>query len=84
VNQTSPQITSVDLVNSTPPVAGAAATIEATVGTSPTVNAATLYYTTVEDGAHAKVAMTLTAPGQYQGEIPGQLAGTKVYYYIEA
>ena len=48
------------------------------------MNAATLYYTTVEDGAYTKVAMTLTAAGQYQGKIPGQLAGTVVYYYVEA
>lgn len=51
VNQPSPQITFVSLNE---PVAGAEATIVAVISNSPAINTATLYYTTVEDGAHSK------------------------------
>lgn len=84
INQDSPSISSARLLPSTPPAAGETASIVATIGARPAVNAVTLYYTTVEDGAYTKVPMTLVGTSLWRGQIPGQLAGTKVYYYVEA
>ncbi|MGY8649094.1 MAG: CotH kinase family protein, partial [Verrucomicrobiales bacterium] len=84
INQESPSILFVDLADSITPVATVPTIIQAEIGDGSGVSAVTLYYTTVEDGAYTKVAMVLAASDYYEAQIPGELAGTVVYYYIEA
>ena len=82
VNRVAPTIESVALTNDNP-VAGQATTIRVAIGDEVTAAGANLYYSEVQDGAFARVAMTATEDGSFVGEIPGTYAGTTVYYYVE-
>lgn len=82
VNRISPTMTSVTLEGGQPPAAGAAASVRANVGSNVSVRSATLYYTQIRDGSYSRVSMNVVE-GLFVGELPGALAGTTVYYYVE-
>jgi len=84
VDHESPLILSLGLVAETEPVAGAATPIEMQLGDGPSSERATLYYTMQQDGQYSGITMTVDSDQSYRGEIPAQLAGTTVYYYVEA
>ncbi len=84
VDHASPVITSVRFANEQLPVAGTGIQIEIETSASPATKQANLYYTTQQDGQFSQVPMPQNAEQTYRGEIPAQLAGTTVYYYVEA
>ena len=43
-----------------------------------------LWYSTNRGAAYTRVTMTAQGGGKYQGNIPGQASGTRVYYYVIA
>lgn len=84
VNRVSPSIVSVGGLENETPVAATPVTIRGVIGDGPAVGSVNLYYADIQDGAFTSVAMEAMADGTFEGEIPGMLAGTTVYYYIEA
>ncbi len=84
VNQSSPVINSVGLSPDTFPVASQGTPIEIQFGDGPGIDQVTLYYTTQRDGQYTKVPASELSDQTFQAEIPGLLAGTTVYYYVEA
>jgi hypothetical protein len=48
------------------------------------IASATLYYKTSLTGVYSSVPMTFVSGNSYTASIPGQAAGTRVYYYIQA
>ena len=80
----SPVIASVGFADQLAPVAGAATPIEIQISGGPSVESAGLFYSRQRDGQFTRITMTKSADRQFQGEIPAQLAGTTVYYYVEA
>ncbi len=48
------------------------------------IQSATLYYTTDTTQAYHSIPMTAIGNDRWQGEIPAQMVGTEVFYYIQA
>ncbi|MBT5707210.1 MAG: hypothetical protein HOI66_12910 [Verrucomicrobia bacterium] len=84
VDHDSPLILSAELVGEADPVANKPTPIEMQFGDGPSIEQATLFYTVQQDGQYTGIIMTADSDRSYRGEIPAQLAGTSVYYYVEA
>lgn len=84
VDRDSPSILAAEILTDNTPVAATPVTIQGVLGDGPSVGAMTLYYTEIQDGAFTSVSMEAMEDGSFEGSIPGMLAGTTVYYYIEA
>lgn len=65
------------------PAAGQAATVTVTASDLDGLGAVSLF-TSVNGGSFTSVAMTSLGSGKYSAAIPGQAAGTKVQFYVQA
>lgn len=84
VDHESPLIESAGLLENATPVSATPVTISTIIGEGPTASSVTLYYTDVRDGVFASTVMEASIDGSFTGAIPEMLAGTTVYYYVEA
>ncbi|MEO5916626.1 MAG: lamin tail domain-containing protein [Luteolibacter sp.] len=65
------------------PAANQAATVSVTAGDPDNLGAVTLFYA-VNGGSFTNTAMTTQGSGRYTAAIPGQAAGAKVQFYVQA
>jgi len=84
VDHDTPVIVSAGLVGNEEPVSATPVMIQASIGAGPVVESMSLYYTSVRDGAFTRVVLEDKGDDSFEGEIPGMLAGSTVYYYVEA